>query len=951
MGISVDTSKVLIVDDNRSNIYAFQSILRAPNLDLITAESGEGALQALIENPDVALVLMDVQMPGMDGFETTELIRGQPRFRDLPILFITAVYKADDFARMGYKIGASDYITKPVDNDILEGKVNIFLTLQNQKRQLAREVAERETAEKRLAHLNTVLNAVRDINQLITREKDRTRLMRGACDALIRTRGYYGVWMMAWDTAEQIQAYAESGWKDSRPQVLSDIVGDVAPPCAAWTADSALLDTTDALPDECGTCPMAAEWCTPDGISLALRHDERSLGRMALAAMPGVAIDDEEIAMLREVADDLGLALHGVELEEARRRAEEALRRSQNQFQDLYDNAPTAYFTIGGDGRLQRCNRRAVELLGYSSEELIGRPVLDLCADTPSGQAAAAKLMAQFQAGLETTDGVVQMKRADGSLIWASVTVSALRAADGQIVEGRASIVDISQRVEGEAERSRLLGQIQAQARQIQQVIDTVPDGVILLGPSHQVILANPTGERYLTTLTGAGVGDRIDSLASRPMAEILTSPPRGLWHEVVVGSEVYEVIARQIESGITSSGWVLVVHEATAERQAQRQIQQQERLAAVGQLASGIAHDFNNIMAVIILEAQISIQVPNVPPRIRERLATMNSQARLASDLITQILDFSRSSVLTKQTLDLLPLIKEQVKLLDRTLPEHIEIRLQSEPGSYLVNAEPTRIQQVLMNLALNARDAMPSGGKLDLVLDRLQVDRSATAPLPQMQQGTWIRLVVADQGTGIPDDVMPHVFEPFYTTKPRGQGTGLGLAQVWGIIAQHEGHIDVSSQPGQGTRFTIYLPAVPLGIVSEVTQAQRAAFVTGNQERILLVEDNDAVRVAVSEALTTLGYHVIPTTDGHEALEVLTMPDTQIALVLSDAVMPGMGGIQLFHTLRDRGDTVPMIVMSGHSMKHDLETLLDEGLGAWINKPPRLEQLAEVIAEVLAK
>ncbi|MEE9617846.1 MAG: ATP-binding protein, partial [Anaerolineae bacterium] len=497
-----------------------------------------------------------------------------------------------------------------------------------------------------------------------------------------------------------------------------------------------------------------------------------------------------------------------------------------------------------------------------------------------------------------------------------------------------------------------------------------------------QVILANPVAEGDLSVLAGARVGDMLTHLGDRPLAELLTSHPEGLWHEVATDDRIFELIARPVETGSTPgepppatkmkvaetvsgaataageiqnrAGWVLVIRDVTREREIQRHAQPRERLATVGQLAAGIAHDFNNIMATIVLYAQMLSQTEDLTPRGHERLATVNQQAMYATNLTQQILDFSRRAVLERRPLNLLPLLKEQLKLLERTLPENIKIALAYGPDEYTVNADPTRVQQAMMNLALNARDAMPTGGDLRFGLERIQIQPGESPPLPEMEAGEWVQVTVADTGSGIPPDVLPRVFDPFFTTKEPGKGSGLGLAQVHGIVKQHDGEIDVQSQVGQGTTLTIYLPALPVH-PAEAPTLEMEALTRGEGETILVVEDNAPTRQALVESLELLNYRMLEAADGREALEILErqtseVSSPEVALVLSDVVMPGMGGVALFHALRQRGLAVKVVLMTGHPLEEEMERLRTQGLSDWLPKPPSLEQLAEVVARALS-
>jgi two-component system cell cycle sensor histidine kinase/response regulator CckA len=256
--------------------------------------------------------------------------------------------------------------------------------------------------------------------------------------------------------------------------------------------------------------------------------------------------------------------------------------------------------------------------------------------------------------------------------------------------------------------------------------------------------------------------------------------------------------------------------------------------------------------------------------------------------------------------------------------------------------------MQQRVMNLAVNARDAMPGGGELHIDLRRIRVVDRKEAPLPEVLLGDWVRVTVKDTGAGIPSDVLPHVFDPFFTTKSPGEGTGLGLAQVWGIAKQHHGHIDVATAVGEGTTFILYLPA--LAVVEPETEPEEEwAVIQGQGETILVVEDNLAMRQALVDSLELLNYRALQAANGREALTILEEGQKKIALVLSDVVMPEMGGMALFHAMRQRNLLVPVVMLTGHPMAEELGKLQAQGLKAWMLKPPSPEQLAQTLAQAL--
>lgn len=501
-----------------------------------------------------------------------------------------------------------------------------------------------------------------------------------------------------------------------------------------------------------------------------------------------------------------------------------------------------------------------------------------------------------------------------------------------------------------EAVRLHLENQIKEQANQLDQIMQTVPEGIVLLDTNGQILLANKVGSDDLILFANAKVGETITHLGDKALNELLTSPPtQGLWHEVKADNRVFEVISRPIINDAKFEKWVLVFNDVTEKQEVQKRLQQQDRLAAVGQLAAGIAHDFNNIMGVITLYSELSAKSDEMSDDVKRRLGTIIKQAHHASRLIQQILDFSRRSVLEKRPFDLLLLLKEQTNFLKRTLPENIEIDLDYSKDLTTINADPTRIQQMITNLALNARDAMPDGGTLYLAIERIAYPVGERLPVLGMEYGEWVKLTVKDSGTGISANALPHIFEPFFTTKGPGEGNGLGLAQVHGIVGQHGGFIDVTTKLNEGTTFFIYFPAAHTNLIDHYGFDSDLP-VQGKGKLILVVEDNAPLRAALVESLQRLGYAALEAANGEEALETMASRGAEISLILSDVIMPQMGGLALHKALRKASWQTPMIFMSGHPMDEELKGFQTQELKTWLAKPIKLRTLVEALAGVFA-
>jgi len=382
--------------------------------------------------------------------------------------------------------------------------------------------------------------------------------------------------------------------------------------------------------------------------------------------------------------------------------------------------------------------------------------------------------------------------------------------------------------------------------------------------------------------------------------------------------------------------------------KRAEAALLERERLAAVGQLAAGIAHDFNNILTVVVGVAERLQRDPTIATAVREKLGLIAEQGHRGTALIRQIMDFSRRSAGTnRQPMDLAAFLQDVTKFLKGAMPEHIRLTTVVAPGDHIVRADVTQLQQIFTNLALNSRDVMPNGGEFRIALGHRVVRGDGAAPVSGMAAGDWIALTVSDTGTGMSPDVLQHVFEPFFTTKERGKGTGLGLAQVYGLVKQHDGFIEVRSAVGSGTTFTLYLPAEHQPEAAQSRAA--AALALGAGQTVLLVEDEAPVRDVVAWQLETMGYSVLTASSGEDAWQIYRQHTGNIAVVLLDLVMPGMGGAGLYQAVRRSNPQIPVIVLSGYSPTEATASLARDEFVQWLQKPVPYEELARALRRSL--
>ncbi|MCX6030694.1 MAG: PAS domain S-box protein [Chloroflexi bacterium] len=936
-------TQVLIADDQEQNRYLLQVLLQGHGYEVRSARNGIEALDmARRETPD--LIITDILMPGMDGFGLCRAWMADEKLRRVPLVFYTATYTDPQDEAFALSLGAARFIVKPAEPDVFV--------------EIVRQMLENHAAQ-RLAPLNEPSQAAEPFYQqysqaLIRKLEAKMAQLEEANRSL------------ELDIAARIRAEEALRESEERYRLIAERVDDIV-----WQLDLSLhfVYLSPAVERVLGYTPQEArelyvvDLLDEDGLAQMQEVVQNRLKRETSPSIPteyrmrhkdGRWVDVEVCSSPLFDTEGHPSGFVGITRDiGVRKRAEEALQESQRSLEEernllrtLTDNTPDSIYFKDTESRFIRINPAQTRAFGLGDPaQAVGKTDFDFFTEEHARPAYEDE-QAIIRSGQPLVGKEEKETWPDGRTGWVSTTKMPLRDPEERIVGTFGISRDINERKRAEAERERLLAQVQAQAQQIAQIIDSVPEGVLLLDANGQVLLVNPAGARDLATLADAAVGEQLTHLGDLPLAELFAAAERdGPWQEIQAGRRIFEAIARPVVAGggPARGHWVLVINDVTQARDLRAQLQQQERLAAVGQLAAGIAHDFNNILAIIALQAPLVAHAPGLTEHDRERLTIISEQTGHATRLIQQLLDFSRRAVLERRPLDLGPLLKEQVKLLARTLPETIQVTLDCEPGEYMVLADPTRLQQMLMNLAVNARDAMPAGGTL-----RLALARQETAPRPNLPAGPWVRLTIADSGAGIAPEALAHLFEPFFTTKPRGQGTGLGLAQVHGIVKQHDGEIAVHSAAGQGATFTIYLPAVAEAAAPAPAPAAVAP-PAGAEQMILIVEDNAVLLDAMADTVEMLGYRVIGADNGEEALAVLAEHGDAIALVLSDLVMPVMGGEALFRAMRDRGLTTPVVMLSGHPLEGELAGLKAQGLAGWLLKPPDLDDLARLLAQTL--
>jgi len=393
-------------------------------------------------------------------------------------------------------------------------------------------------------------------------------------------------------------------------------------------------------------------------------------------------------------------------------------------------------------------------------------------------------------------------------------------------------------------------------------------------------------------------------------------------------------------------------LREAGERRERKRlelQVQQLQKFEAIGRLAGGIAHDFNNVVGAILGWADLGYEETQTGSHSHDRFHKIREQANRAARLTSQLLAFARRQVLQKKKININEVVEEGTSLLRRVIGENIEIKHNLAADLRVTLADATQIDQVIMNLCLNARDAMPKGGRLTIETKNVEIGEDYCRIYPYGRPGSYVLLTISDTGTGMDARTVEHIFEPFFTTKEVGRGTGLGLSTVYGVVKQHDGMINVESEQGKGTTFRIYLPAA--SGTAERRETERKEPASKGSETILLAEDHDGLREAAQEMLEGLGYHVVLASTGVEAVERFEAAPDAIDMVVLDVVMPGLDGPEAYVKMREIRPTLGVLFTTGYTSELEaLASLLEKG-ASMLQKPYDSQTLSNMIRGVLER
>lgn len=848
-------STLLIVDDHADNIHLLDTLLTGHGFRVLAAHDGTEALATARHTPP-DLVISDILMPGMDGFALCREWRNDPRLAAIPFLFYTATYTDPRDEALALKLGADRFLVKPLHPDALLAEVRSILArgpdrkdtgaaagtpddpgvlrqynqalvrkLEQKLDELEASVKRHETNERRIAHLNSVLRAVRNVNQLITREEDRTQLIRRSCENLIETLGYSHAWIALTSPDREILAFEQAGVHPNLATGLVDFLqAGHQPRCMREALASHQTVGATNPAEDCGDCPLAQDFADYGRMAARLEFNGCVFGVLSVALPRELLDNPEERALFAELASDLAFALHKIQLASHQRELE----RRQQRYALIVANALDAMALIDRHYVHLESNPSYATLFGRAEDRIIGHPLSELAGD--------GFFRKELQPLLD-------------------------RCFTGETVRGRLS-------------------------------------------------------------LDAPGTGTRI----------------------------LHGVFSPCLDPDGTVSAAALTVRDVTEQENLQARFVQAQKLESVGRLAGGVAHDFNNLLTGVITCAELcrDTMPPDHPGR--EWLDGIMDGSQRSAALVRQLLAFARKETAHPVVLDLNATVEPMQKMLRLLIGEDIELVWTPAQDLWAVRLDPGQVDQILANLCVNARDAIEGVGQIVIQTANVTMSPDDCNGNPDAGTGDYVRLTVRDTGGGLSPEAAAHLFEPFFTTKAIGQGTGLGLSTVHGIVRQNGGFIQVENHPGKGVAFHIHLRRWSEPEPHPAACGQVRDVPSTTSRTLLLVEDEESIRRTVERFLTKAGHTVLLAASPTQAIQRAAEHPGVIDLLISDVVMPGMNGRELARELGRTRPSMAVLHISGYTSDVLASRGIEEHQAGFLPKPFTRAELLRKVNEVLA-
>jgi PAS domain S-box-containing protein len=639
-----------------------------------------------------------------------------------------------------------------------------------------------------------------------------------------------------------------------------------------------------------------------------------------------------------------------------RKQAEEALRESEERYRRITEAVTDYIFTVRVEnGRpVETFHGAACEAVtGYTSEEFSYDPSLWIRMVSEEDHDVVREQAERILSGHDPQPIEHGIIRKDGLLRWVSNTPVPHYDGQGNLISYDGLIRDIT-------ERKRAEEALRESEERYRTVLEANPDPVAVCDMEGEILYLNPAFERVFRWTLEERLGKTMN-----PFVPEENWPETRMMIDKVLAGESFsgvetrrytkegQLIPVSVSGAVYRDkngkpiGSVISLRDISEQKKLEAQLQHAQKMEAVGTLAGGIAHEFNNLLQAVQGYAELLLLRSTKGEASYRELQGIVRAAKRGGELTQQLLTFSRKVESNLCPVDLNLEVEKATRLLERTIPKMIEIELRLSKALRPVNADPDQIEQILVNLAVNAKDAMRDGGKLAIATEDTILDEEYCRRHTEAKPGQYVLLTVSDTGHGMEKDTLKRIFEPFFTTKGLGEGTGIGLAIVYGIVKNHGGHITCSSEPGAGTTFKIYLPAIEQEVQTE--KEIEPELHVGGTETILLVDDEQYILKLGEQILSSFGYTVLTALDGESALELYRNEQGDIDLVILDLIMPGMSGRECLAGLRKINPRAKVVIASGYSDTGPMQEAIEAGAKSFIGKPYEMKQLLQVAREVL--
>ncbi len=713
------------------------------------------------------------------------------------------------------------------------------------------------------------------------------------------------------------------------------------------------IAASDALRDP-RTRELSSSYLSPMGISsmldVPIRREGQVIGILCHEHIgPPRQWTDEEQNFVLSLSDFIA---QSIEFQQ-RMEVEKTLKHTQDKLSNILFTVNDAIISVNRKQEIIVFNKGAEEIFRYDHNEILGKDLGILIPDTSKEQASIVLekiFQSEKKAPLFKKQFEVQGRRKNGDVFPIEISVSKLAIGDEIIVT--AVLRDIS-------ERKR----IENQLRKLSQVVEQSPLSVIITDKTGTIEYVNPAFTRITGYTSEEVIGENPNILQSGKTS----SPSYEMIWKIISSGETWqgelldrkksgkEYWALSLISPIKNKDGIIthflgIQEDITNQKKLEEQLFQAQKMESIGRLAGGIAHDFNNLLTPILAYSQFLIPEFSEGDPIREDLEQIKNAGERAARLTRQLLAFSRKQILQPEVLNINKIVSESEKMFRRVIGEDVDFVTVLDPELGYTKIDPGQFEQILMNLIINARDAMPKGGKIVLETLNVELDENYAQQHAQVSPGSYVMLGVSDNGSGMDAETQARIFEPFFTTKEKGKGTGLGLATVYGIVRQSGGYIWVYSEPGKGTTFKIYFPRIHED-ARKFARKELAIDDFRGSENILVVEDEEVVRRSAFKILTKYGYNVLEASNAGEAFLIAEQLEEPIHLLLTDVIMPKMSGVQLAHRLKKIRPEMAVLFMSGYTDNAIVHHGVLDSDKEFLEKPFTPEMLTRRVREVLEK